>query len=119
MEQKDTGALPRIAFHRHTNLHIEVMNIEELFHKLKNSDSHDPFAPHIIEFYFILVITDKSYTHLVDFNAHELKRGSAIFVAQSQLHQFTEELRFAEGYGIVFNNLFVDKHYLLTENVRL
>lgn len=111
--------LPEIPFDAKEDLHIEVMNFEELYHRLKNTENHDPFCPHQIEFYLILVVTKKGYTHFLDFQSYELGPGSTLFIAKNQVHHFNEGLGEAEGYGIVFSHLFVDRHYFLTDNVRL
>lgn len=111
--------LPRIHFDKHTSLDIEVMNFEKLLNKLNQIKNHNPFTPHKIEFYLILIITKNSYTHFVDFNSYELKEGSTLFVAKNQVHHFNKGLEKADGFGVVFNHLFVDKHYFLTDNLRL
>ena len=111
--------LPEIHFDKQASLNIEVMNFEQLFAKLNRITEHDPFAPHKIEFYLILVVTENAYSHSVDFKSYELKEGSTLFVAKNQVHYFNEGLQQAKGFGIVFNRLFVDKHYFLTDNLRL
>ncbi|MEO1218547.1 MAG: helix-turn-helix domain-containing protein [Bacteroidota bacterium] len=111
--------LPEISFDKQISLNIEVMNFEQLFGKLAQIRAHDPFAPHKIEFYMILILTENSYSHFVDFNFYNLKEGSTLFVTKNQVHHFTKELAHANGYGVVFNHLFVNKHYFLTDNLRL
>lgn len=111
--------IPKIYFNRKQSLQIEVMNFKELFDRLDQSKDHNPFAVHKIEFYLILVITKKSYTHFVDFESYELKAGSALFVAKNQVHHFTKEIRESEGFGIVFNSLFVDEYYFISDKLKL
>lgn len=111
--------IPEIRLDKHASLNIEVMNFEELFLKLNQAQNHSPFAPHKIKFYLILILTKNSYSHFVDFKSYELKEGSTLFVAKNQVHYFNKELENAEGYGIVFNHLFVNKFYYLTDNLRL
>lgn len=111
--------LPAIRFDKESNLNIEVMNFEQLFSKLIQINRHDPFAPHKIEFYLILLVTQNSYSHFVDFKSYKVGVGSSLFVTKNQVHHFNKELQHAEGFGIVFNHLFVDAHYLLHDNLRL
>ena len=95
------------------------MNFEQLFGKLEQTNDHNPFAPHKIEFYLILMVTKNTYTHFVDFKSYQLKEGSALFVAKNQVHCFNKGLTDADGFGIVFSHLFVYKHYFLTDNLAL
>ena len=111
--------LPEISFDSKVDLLIEVMDFAELHHRLQSIKNHDPFSPHQIEFYLILVVTKNQYRHFVDFQSHELNAGSTLFIAKNQVHHFNKELADAEGFGIVFSHLFVDQHYFLTDNVRL
>lgn len=111
--------LPSVIFHKRAPLNIEVMDFDRLLSKLTRSEDHNPFAAHKIEFYLILVVTKNAYTHFVDFKSYELRKGSILFVAKNQVHHFNKEIEAASGFGIVFNHLFVDKHYLLTDSLRL
>lgn len=111
--------LPKVLFDKHTSINIDVMSINQLFSKLKEAEDHNPFAPHKIAFYFILMVTGKSYSHFVDFKSYELKEGSTLFVAKNQVHHFTAGLKETNGFAIVFNHLFVDKHYYLIDNFSL
>lgn len=106
--------IPKINFSKEENLDIEVMNFQELINKLDQTVDHNPFAVHKIEFYLILVVTQNSYTHYVDFKPYQLTKGSALFVAKNQVHHFSETLRQADGYGIVFNNVFIEKNHFLS-----
>lgn len=111
--------LPEVSFDKQVRLNIEVMDFDQLFGRLAQIEQHNPFSPHKIEFYLILVVIEGVYTHFVDFQSYELRQGSTLFVAKNQVHHFNKELVDARGFGIVFNRLFVDKHYFLTDNLRL
>lgn len=111
--------LPKIQFDRHRSYGIEVMNFNQLFSLLNQAKDHNPFAPHKINFYLILIVIKNTYSHFVDFKSHELREGSSLFVAKNQVHHFNKELQNADGFGIVFSHLFVDRHYFLTDNLRL
>ncbi len=110
-----THDLPKIAFKSNIELDIEVMTFAETYHKLSLISTHDPFSSHRILFHLILIVTKNSYSHVVDFKSYTLVEGSSIFIAKNQTHHFTNELKYAEGYCIIFNSSFVDKsHYLLS-----
>lgn len=111
--------IPKIFFDRYKGLDIEVMNFAQLFNKLSLSKDHNPFAIHRIEFYLILVITKNSYSHFIDFKSYTLEEGSALFVAKNQVHHFTKGIQQAEGFGLVFSSLFIDKYRFLSDNLKL
>lgn len=111
--------LPKVNFNQNKDHGIEVMTFEQLYEKLNKSKNHDPFDIHKIEFYLILVVTKNSYSHFVDFKSYKLTKGSTLFIAKNQVHHFTKELQEAEGFCIVFNHLFVDKHYFLSGILKL
>ncbi len=113
-----TKKLPEIYLEKHSK-NIMVMSFEQLFTMLSQATDHDPFTPHKIKFYLILLVTNNTYTHFVDFKSYELREGSALFVTKNQVHYFNKKLQEANGFGIVFNHLFVNQHYFLTDNFRL
>lgn len=108
--------IPKIYFNHDHLLQIEVMDFAELFEKLRQSNSHNPFAVHKIEFYMILVLTQKPYTHFVDFNSYQLVEGSALFVAKNQVHYFNKVGLQSDGFCIVFSKSFMDKYFFLSES---
>lgn len=111
--------IPKIYFDRGESPRIEVMSLKELLHKLHQSTDHDPFAAHKIEFYLILIITQNSYSHFVDFASYQLTEGSALFVAENQVHHFTKGLAEAAGVCIVFNRLVMDRYHFLSDKLKL
>jgi len=111
--------IPKISFKENLNLDIEVMTFDQLSEKLFQSKTHDSFAPHKIEFYIILILTKKSYTHFVDFKSYKLDSGSALFIAKNQVHYFNRSIENATGYCVIFNSLFTDRHHFLSGNLKL
>jgi len=111
--------LPEINLEKHATNNVGVMNFKQLFLKFNQAEDHNPFAPHKINFYLILIVTKNNYTHFVDFDSYELREGSTLFVTKNQVHHFNKELQKADGFAVFFSHLFVDKHYFLTDNLRL
>jgi len=111
--------IPKVLFSKDRTLDVEVMNFAQLLQKLDRSKNHDPFAVHKIEFFLILIVTKNSYSHFVDFKSYKLLAGSALFVAKNQVHHFTKELLDSNGFSIVFNSQFLDKHLLLAGSHKL
>jgi len=115
MEKK----FPKISFEPTTKLDIEVKTLEEAFNMLIEIDNHDPFAPHRIEFYCIIILSKGSYSHFVDFQFYNLKAGSALFISKNQVHHFTEKIKNAKGFCIVLNSQFVENNYFLSKKMKL
>ncbi|RKR13011.1 AraC family transcriptional regulator [Maribacter vaceletii] len=112
--------IPKVSFDEEHKLRIEVMDFKQLLVKLKNSQiNHNPFEPHKIEFYVIIIVTKNTYTHFVDFTSYTLKEGSALFIAKNQVQYFTNDLKKAEGICIIFDSFFEDKSYYLSKNLKL
>ena len=111
--------IPKILFNRDKSLEVEVMNFTQLFDKLNQSKGHNPFAAHKIEFYLILIITKKSYSHFVDFKSYKLTSGDALFIAKKQVHHFSKGLQDADGFCMIFSSLFMEKYYFLSDNLKL
>lgn len=111
--------IPKIQFANNSTPHIEIMSFDQLGDRLVNAVRHNPYKGHKIEFYMILIVTKKSYTHFVDFKSYNLKEGSAIFVAKNQVHNFTKGLQDASGISIVINSQFMDKYHFLSDNIKL
>jgi AraC-like DNA-binding protein len=111
--------IPKISFSNNHSLDIEVMTFDQLSEKLNQVKSHNSFVPHKIKFFLILILTKNSYTHIVDFKSYKLESGSALFVAKNQVHHFTKNIEKADGYCVVFNSLFTDKHHFLSGSLKL
>lgn len=111
--------IPRIGFEKRKSSGIEVMNIKELAAKLGQTENHDPYSSHKLDFFLILIITKNSYSHFVDFKTYNLSERTALFLAKNRVHRFNKDLANSEGYGIIFTSEFVDKYYFLTERLQL
>lgn len=111
--------IPKVKFASNEVPHIEVMKFDQLVKKLESAVDHNPYVAHKIQFYLILVVSKGHCTHFVDFKSYNLPKGSAIFVANNQVHHFTKSLLKANGFGIVLNSSFIDKYHFLSDNIKL
>lgn len=118
-ENKANKEIPKVSFKKNKDLFVEVMDFKLLYDRLEKSADHNPFEPHKIVFYMILLVTEGSYTHFLDFKNYQLNAGSALFVAKNQVQFFTEEFKKANGYCIIFDNDFLNKHYFLSHNLKI
>lgn len=110
--------IPNISFKKNRDLFVEVMDFSMLLEKLQHSSDHNPFTTHKIGFYMILLVTQNTYTHFLDFKFYDLKEGSTLFVAKNQIQYFTKELKESKGYCIIFSHEFLDKHYFLSHKLK-
>lgn len=110
--------IPKIGYKEDQNFDIELLTFSELVEKLDQTENHNPYHVHKIEFYLILFITENSYSHFVDFDLYELKKGSALFIAKNQIHHFTKELLKSDGYVIIFNSVFLSNHYFISDSLK-
>ncbi|SDE87553.1 AraC family transcriptional regulator [Cellulophaga baltica] len=113
------SSLPQIAYKSDIPLDIEVMTFAQTQAQLNKTEDHDPFSPHKIQFYLILIVTKDFYTHYVDFKFYELKKGSILFIAKNQVHHFTENFQNIEGFCILLNSQFLEQNYFLSNSIHL
>jgi len=111
--------LPKVSLESSAKYDIEVKSVADAYNNLIQIEDHDPFAPHRIQFYFILIISQGSYSHFVDFQFYTLRAGSALFISKNQVHHFTKGLKKAKGFCIVFNPRFLEKYYLKSKKLKL
>ncbi|APZ47485.1 hypothetical protein BW723_14855 [Polaribacter reichenbachii] len=113
------NTLPKVAYNSSIKLDIEVMTFDEMHQKLTKTNNHNPFLPHKIQFYIILVITEGNYDHFVDFKFYNLKKGDILFIAKNQVHHFTENFKETAGFAIILNSDFLEQNYFLSKSVNL
>ena len=58
-------------------------------------------TPHRAEFHIIIVITEGSYTHMVDFENIHCETGTWLFIKSGQIQSFDMDSDF-DGYMIIF-----------------
>lgn len=72
-------------------------------------DGHDPFQPHRLNFYAILIITEGSVEHIVDFNSYKLIKGDCLIIAKGQVHTFDKNSKYI-GFIFIFTEEFIQKY---------
>lgn len=85
---------------------LEILELRELYLRLKGIHNHDPFDFHRLDFYLILICEGKSIAHRVDFNKVSLDDGEALIISPGQVHAFelTED---SAGYILLLNEPFL------------
>jgi len=68
----------------------------------------DPFRPHRIHFYAVLFILEGEGKHYVDFQSHNYKKGSIIFISKEQVQAF-EPNENREAFFLLFTENFIER----------
>ncbi len=73
----------------------------------KNLD-HDPFRPHRIRFYAILLILEGEGVHYIDFKKYPYQKGSIIFISKEQVHAFEKNME-RDAFFLLFTEEFLER----------
>lgn len=111
--------IPKIQFAKDKVPDIQVLRFSDLRQKLTQAIDHDLYRAHKIEFHFILIITQNTYTHFVDFKSYDIAKGSAIFVAKNQVHHFAKSIKDVIGISIIINSELIEKYHFLSDHLKL
>ncbi|MEL6845639.1 MAG: AraC family ligand binding domain-containing protein, partial [Bacteroidota bacterium] len=84
--------VPDINFKRQTRWQgIEIVDLQDLLSLRRDHLDHDPFLPHRLHFFLIILIEKGSVRHSVEFTEYELKAGDCLFIAKGQIHAFDDK----------------------------
>ncbi len=92
---------------KHPEVQFDLVRLENLL--TREYSDHDPREIHKVDFYIILIATEGSGMHSVDFKDYTYERGSVVTVRKDQLHKFHQSK--AEGFLLLFTDQFL-VHYL-------
>lgn len=110
MSKKDS--IPEIGFKNRDQKAFEFQissNKDALKYHLPTD--HDPFRPHRIRYYAILVFLKGEGNHFIDFKTYPYKRGSVIFISKEQVHAF-EPNEERDARFMIFTDTFLQKSSL-------
>lgn len=93
-------------YHLH-KLHPEKLQFEiyDMASYIKKNSTHALVA-HSHSFYQILWFHNEGGHHFIDFDTHEIKKNSVLFISKNQIHYFDESVKH-EGVIIHFNEQFL------------
>jgi AraC family transcriptional regulator, transcriptional activator of pobA len=83
---------------------IEIFELEQLYQR-QSTLSHDPSAPHRVEFNCLLYITSGIAEHFIDFNHYSVTTNNFIFIQKHQVQAFDFANR-PQGLVILFTDEF-------------
>lgn len=91
---------------------FQLLKMEDLF--IANPPlTLDPFKPHRINFFTLLLLTEGEMTHEVDFVEYKMNENDCLFISKEQIHKFDDSQNY-KGYGIIFTEEFVLRHLTLS-----
>jgi AraC-like DNA-binding protein len=86
---------------------FELLSLAQLFeHK---PTTHDPYKPHRLAFFAVLVITQGEVHHQLDFETHVLRSGDCLLISPGQVHAFDKSAIYT-GHLVIFTEGFLFKH---------
>lgn len=104
--------IPEIRFKSEKTTQVnefEFVALETLMSGISKARDHNPFQPHRLGFFLILIITGGEVNHIVDFKIHTLKEGDVMVISKGQIHAF-DELSKYQGYLVLFTDAFMQKY---------
>ncbi len=104
--------IPEISFRKNKELQVkgfQLVSMEELMLEIRKPTDHNPFQPHRLSFFAIMIITHGEVHHIVDFEIHTLKKGDVMVISKGQIHAFDESSQY-KGYLVLFTEAFMQKY---------
>ncbi|MEM6361510.1 MAG: helix-turn-helix domain-containing protein [Bacteroidota bacterium] len=88
---------------------FQLLRMEHVF-SYKSSPDRDPFEPHCVNFFTLLLLTEGQMTHEVDFIAYKMVKGDCLFISKEQIHKFDKSPTY-KGYILIFTEKFMLQHF--------
>ncbi|MDA9774362.1 AraC family transcriptional regulator [Saprospiraceae bacterium] len=86
------------------NAGFDIVPLQELMNRKLMDHQIDKL--HLVEFFILIVITDGSGQHTIDFTTYDCKKGSVLTVRKDQIHRFHKESNM-DGLLIMFTDDFL------------
>ncbi len=86
---------------------LDILVLEHLLSR-KYKD-HSPFNLHLVEFYLIILITDGTGLHTIDFTDYACKQGTILTIRRNQIHKFHLN-KDIKGKAILFTDEFLNSY---------
>ena len=107
MKSPDPTGIPNVSFKpNQRELGFEMVELEELFHRKEAPLDHSPLKPHRPIFYAVLILTEGSVVHQLDFQDYPLIQGDALVISKGQVHAFGAQSGY-KGYIVLFTEEFL------------
>lgn len=87
---------------------FEIKSLSELLTSELPKD-HNPFLPHRLEFFAVIIITAEAGIHVIDFKEYRLTKNDCLVISKGQVHAFDANMKY-NGYIVLFTEDFILKH---------
>lgn len=87
---------------------FEMFPLENLV-SLNIPTDHNPFQPHRLNFFAILLLTAGNVEHTLDFKKHSLAQNDCLVISKNQVHSFDNVHKY-KGFLILFTEDFITKN---------
>ncbi|MDP5140492.1 MAG: AraC family transcriptional regulator, partial [Spirosomaceae bacterium] len=77
---------------------------------LHSINDHNPSLPHKIAFFALLIVTDGTGKHQIDFKDYDVEKGTVLKIAKGQVHAFQDNPTY-EGYLLIFTEEFILNYF--------
>ena len=88
---------------------VDLLERNPAFDEKGSIRKHDPFKPHRLRFFAVILLTGGQVNHVVDFETYTLQAGDCLIIAKNQIHAFDQNKGY-EGYLLVFTEAFLQKY---------
>ena len=88
-------------------LGFEILPLE----KFLKEDQSSKAIPHKLQFYNIVLITEGTGKHIIDFKTYPYKKGTLLFIGKGQVHAWSPTSK-SKGYIILFTEAFLYKNQI-------
>ena len=104
--------IPDIAFHKkdRNEIEFEIFRLSSLFSRRDTLD-HMIERDHRIHFYMILLVTEGSGVHRIDFHPYRFEPGSVLLISKDQIQAFDSHFQ-SEGFAVLFTEQFLIKNVI-------
>lgn len=99
--------IPHIAFKAdRLDRGFELLDMADLLFREKKPGDHDPFKPHRVTFFIVMIIEAGEVEHTLDFRPYHLKAGDALMISKGQIHHFDKTQEYI-GKMVLFTEEFL------------
>lgn len=103
--------IPNITFQaEEEKTEFELLDLSKISGLIRENLDHNPAQPHRLTFFVLVIITEGTGTHMVDFKQYELQAGTVLKIAKGQVHAFQPQINY-KGFLIPFTEDFILKYF--------
>ena len=80
----------KISFHDPLlrNVGFEIINLTDFVSPERENLNYNPFLPHRLDYYALMIIEEGFVNHMLDFKHYRLEKGECLLISKDQIHAF-------------------------------